>query len=84
MTRVQLLGAARYFSPTVSFLCRLSYYICTAPVYNRVHLKIPSTGSHSVGNTEILHAFVEMSSAALAAAVALPRYGDPNSPQRDE
>ena len=37
LTRVRVPGAARDFSPRVSFQCRLSYGVQTAPVCNRMH-----------------------------------------------
>ena len=40
--------------------------------------KIPNTGSHTIGHMKILHAEAGMDSAALAAAVALSRWGDPH------
>ena len=45
-------------------------------------LKISNTGSHIplFGHMKILHTLVGMGSAALAAAVASPRQGDPNFP----
>ena len=53
LTRVRVPGAARDFSPTVSFQYRLSYGVRTAPVCNRTRqhprtLKIGNTGSHTV------------------------------------
>ena len=53
LTRVRVPGAARDFSPRVSFQCRLSYGVRTAPVCNRMlqhprTLKIASTGSHTI------------------------------------
>ena len=37
LTRVRVPGAAKDFSPRVNFLCRLSYGVRTAPVYNHMH-----------------------------------------------
>ena len=68
-------GAARDFSPRVTFHCRLSYGGCTAPPPSRPRpvqsyasrsvctLKIPNTGSHTI------HTLIRMDSAALLVAV---------------
>ena len=37
LTRVQVPGAARDFSPRVNFLCGLSYGVRKAPACNRMH-----------------------------------------------
>ena len=80
LMRVRVQVAAWDFSPRVSFQCRLSYSVHTAPVCNRMHrstsvrtLKIPNTVSHIIVWThEILHTLVGLGSAALAAAVPYP------------
>ena len=47
LTRVRVPGAARDCSPRVSFQCRLSYGVCTAPRSVQT-LKNSDTGSHSI------------------------------------
>ena len=50
LTRVRGPGPARDFSPRVSFQCRLSYGVRTAPVCINIvsTLKVPNTGSHII------------------------------------
>ena len=82
VSRVRVDGAARYFSPTVSLQCRLSYGVRAAPRVQSYAstsgrtLKIPNTGSHTIVWTQenTLHTFIGMGSAALTALnCALPR-----------
>ena len=74
LTRVQVPGAERDFSTKVSFRCKLSYGVRTAPVCNRMlqHLcacsKFPVLAAIPLfGHTTILHTLIGMGSAALAA-----------------
>ena len=67
-------------SPGVKFQCRPSYGIRTAPVSNRMHSYVCTRErSHTLadiplfGHTKTPHALIGMGSAALAAAIALPR-----------
>ena len=90
MTRVSFPAAARDFLPESSFSAD-SYGVRTAPVCNRMlqhqctRLTIPNAGwvpfCTLFGHAKIVRTPVEMGSAALAAAAALPRQGDPNFPQ---
>ena len=51
LTRVQVSGAVRDFSPRIRFQCRLSYGVRTGPVCIInicAHVKIPNTGSDSI------------------------------------
>ena len=79
LSRVRVPGAARDFSPRVSFQCRLSYGVRTAPrVQYRMHQqpsKIPNSGSHIAlfGHTQILHTPLRyFGGAAPAAYVSFP------------
>ena len=88
---VRVAGTAREFSPRISFQCRLSYGVSTAPrVQSHAStsvrtLQIPNTGSHSLplfGHTKILQTLIGMGSAALAAA--LPYLGKATRISRKE
>ena len=67
------------FSPKVSFQCRLSYSVRTAPVCNRMHQHLCARSKSQTlaaiplfGHTKVLHTPVGTGSAALAAAVPYP------------
>ena len=79
LTRVQVPGAVRDFSPGVSFQCRLPYGVHAAPVCSSMHHHL---GAHKksqtlaaislLGHTEILHAWLGAGNVALAASVPYP------------
>ena len=67
LTRVRVRGAARDFSPRVSFKCRLSYGVSTAPVCNGIHQHLCAryksrtlTAIPLFGHTKILHTLIGM------------------------
>ena len=78
LKRVRVPGAAWDFSPRVSFLCRLSDGVRTAPcavacINIRVHVTNPRhCQSYCCLDTGTLHTLVGMGSAALAAIVLYP------------
>ena len=79
LTRVRVPGAAREFSPRVSFRCRLSYGVRAAPlcaiacINICVHVKNLKHGQpYHCLDTQIMHTLIGMGSAALAAAVPYP------------
>ena len=69
----------KVFSPRVSFQCRLSYSVRTAPVCSCMHQHLYTryksqtlTAIPLFGYRKMLHTLVGMGSAALGAAVAYP------------
>ena len=79
LTRVRLSGAARDFSPRVSYQCRLSYGVRSAPACNRMQQRLCGRSKSQTlaaiplfGQTKILHTLTGTGRAALAAAV--PNY----------
>ena len=73
LRQVRFPSAARDFSPGINFLCRLSHGVhkpsCAIAFINICkHVRDPKHWQ-----TKILHALLGMDSAALVAAVALPR-----------
>ena len=69
LTRVPALGAAKAFSPRVTFHCNICVY--NVKTKQKIKLKIKN-GSHIplFGHTKILHKLVGMGSATLAAVVS--------------